>query len=194
MDQFLVGVKPVRWWLSVEQARKKFDREPRFERTLVFRETASNTNERTCIAAVLPEQSAASHKLTGVIVEHVDPDAAMTVLNSFCFDFALRLRTAGTNVSFTYIQPMPVPPAEVVNGLPKLETRLAWKAGIGHISEDQTFWPALWNANKAVAEAYGLNTDDFRHILDAFPGFARKRLDFHAFLRVKIAEWAAEGR
>ena len=189
VDQFLVGVKPIRWWLSLEQARKKYDREPRTERTLVFRETASNTNERTCIAAVLPVQSAASHKLTGVIVEHVDPDAAMLVLNSFCFDFALRLRTAGTNVSFTYIQPMPVPPSEVVNGLPKLETRLAWKAGIGHISEDETLWPALWNANKAVAEAYGLNADDFEHILAAFPGFARKRPDFHAFLKANVTEW-----
>ena len=189
VDQFLVGVKPIRWWLCVEQARKKYDREPRSQRTLVFRETASNTNERTCIAAVLPEQSAASHKLTGVIVEHVDPDAAMTVLNSFCFDFALRLRTAGTNVSFTYIQPMAVPPAAVVNRLPKLETRLAWTAGIAHISEDQSLWPGLWNANKAVAEAYGLNADDFEHILGAFPGFARKRPDFHAFLKANVAEW-----
>ena len=56
--------------------------------------------------------------------------------NSFCFDFALRLRTAETNVSFSYIQPMPVPSADDVNMLPKLETWLAWKEGIAHISED----------------------------------------------------------
>lgn len=189
LDQFLVGVKPIRWWLAVDQARKKYGREPRSERTLVFRETASNTNERTCISAVLPEQSAAAHTLTGMTAEHVDLDRAAVVLNSLCFDFALRLRTAGTHVSFTYIQPMPVPPEEVVNRLPKLETRLAWKADIAHISEDQTLWPALWNANKVVAEAYGLNADDFRHILDAFPGFARKRPDFHAFLTANLAAW-----
>lgn len=194
MDQFLVGVKPVRWWLAVEHARKKYDREPRSERTLMFRETASNTNERTCIAAVLPEQSAAAHTLTGMTADHVDLDKAAVVLNSLCFDFALRLRTAGTHVSFTYIQPMPVPPAEVVNGLPKLETRLAWKAGIAHISEDRTLWPALWNANKAVAEAYGMNADDFGHILDAFPGVARKRLEFMNFLHIQLAEWRGVDR
>lgn len=70
----------------------------------------------------------------------------------------------------------------------------SWKHGSpgrrGHISEDPTLWPALWNTNKAVAEAYGLNADDFRHILDAFPGFARKRPEFQVYLRTKIAEWA----
>lgn len=156
------------------------------------RETASNTNERTCIAAVLPPQSAASHKLTGVMVQRVDANAAMTVMNSLCFDFALRLRTAGTNVSFTYILPMPVPPAEVVGRLPAIDSRLAWRAGIQHITEDRSLWPALWETNQAVAEAYGLDAADFAHILHAFPGFARKRPEFHAFLERKISEWAAQ--
>lgn len=59
IDQYIVGVKPVRWWLSVEQAERKYGRPPREDATLVFRETASNTNERTCIAAVLPSRTAA---------------------------------------------------------------------------------------------------------------------------------------
>ena len=67
VDQYLVGVKPIRWWLSIEQAKQKYGKQPRSEPTLVFRETASNTNERTCIAAVLPADSVASHKLTGVL-------------------------------------------------------------------------------------------------------------------------------
>jgi len=101
VEQYLVGVKPVRSWLSVAQAEAKYGRPPRNRATLVFRETASNTNQRTCIAAVLPAGAAASHKLTGVLVDHVEPEAALTVLNSFYFDFLLRLRAAGTNVSFT---------------------------------------------------------------------------------------------
>lgn len=187
IDQFLVGVKPIRWWLSVAQAKAKYGKEPRSEPTLVFRETASNTNERTCIAAVLPPQSAGSHKLTGVLVKNVDPDAALVVLNSFCFDYALRLRTAGTNVSFTYMLPMPVPTADVVNSLPTIKTRTGSAGRIEHVTQDESGWAGLWETNWAVAEAYGLTAEDLAHVLDSFPVFARKRPEFMEFLRVKVS-------
>jgi hypothetical protein len=187
VDQFLVGVKPIRWWLSVEQAEQKYRRKPRNEQTLVFRETASNTNERTCIAAVLPAACAASHKLTGAVFDGVEPGAALSVLNSFCFDYGLRLRTAGTNVSFTYILPMPVPAAAQVARLPKLQTRQAWGGGLEHISTDKSLWPELWEINLAVAKAYGLTADDLSHIIDSFKVFARKRPEFYAYLRARLA-------
>lgn len=181
VDQFVVGVKPVRWWLSLDKVKEKYRRGPRAESTLVFRETASNTNERTAIAVVLPEQAAGAHTLTGMVTDQVDAIAASVVLNSFCFDYALRLRTAGTHVSFTYMLPMPVPTADVTNRLPRIETKLAWECGLGHITEDEALWPALWEANKAVAQAYGLNAADLAHIIGSFPGVARKRPDFHRF-------------
>jgi len=189
IEQFVVGIKPIRWWLSVEQAERKYRRPPRSEPTLVFRETASNTNERTCIAAVLPPRSAASHKLTGMIVDDVTPDAAAVVLNSVAFDYGLRMRTAGTNVSFTYIQPMPVPRPAVSNSLPAISTRLAWESAIQHVTEERDLWPDLWTANRAVAEAYGLDPSDFEHILSTFPVFARKRPAFFAYLRERLTEW-----
>jgi hypothetical protein len=188
VDQFLVGVKPIRWWVSVDQAEQKYGRKPRNEPTLVFRETASNTNERTCIATVLPAACAGSHKLTGAVFGGVESAAALSVLNSFCFDYALRLRTAGTNVSFTYILPMPVPPAADVARLPKLLTRSAWDAGIEHISEDESVWPRLLEVNRAVADAYGLTPADLLHIIDSFPVFARKRPRFHAYLKAMVSD------
>lgn len=192
VEQFVVGIKPIRWWLSVAAAERKYGKPPRQEATLVFRETASNTNQRTCLAAVLPPFSAGSHKLSGVHLEHVGIEAAATVLNSFCFDFALRLRTAGTSVSFTYMRPMPIPPADVVNRLPRIPTQLAWFAGIEHITENRDLWPLLWDANRAVAEAYGLNAADLDHILTAFPVFARKHPDFFAYLKERLARWRVE--
>jgi len=192
IDPFVVGIKPVRWWLSVEQAQAKYGKLPRAEATLVFRETARNTDERTCIAAVLPPYSAGAHTLTGVVCEGVDPEAAATILNSFCFDYALRLRTAGTHVSFTYILPMPVPPAEVVNALPRIPTLLAWREGMDHVTAHRDLWPVLWETNLAVAQAYGLDPADFGHILSTFPVFARKRPEFFAYLQTRLAEWAQE--
>jgi hypothetical protein len=189
IDQWLFGTKPIRWWLSAGRAEQKYGQPPRPAATLVFRETASNTNERTCIAAMLPPQSAASHKLTGVLLAHTDPVCAMSVLNSLCFDFALRLRTAGTNVSFTYILPMPVPPAAVVNRLPKLATRSAWQDHLDYITEDRALWPLLWQINRAVIEAYGLTPDDFEHILASFPVLKRKRPEFLAYFEEQLAHW-----
>jgi hypothetical protein len=194
IDQFLVGVKPIRWWLSVAQAEQKYARCPRQEPTLVFRETASNTNERTCIAAVLPHESAASHKLSGLLLSNVTPEIGALVLNSFSFDFALRRRTAGTNVSFTYMRPMPVPGVTEVKRLARvgIATRSAWNDGISHISDTKSMWPLLWEANRAVAEAYSLSPDDLDHILGEFPVFARKRFDFFSYLKARIQDWRAE--
>lgn len=192
IDQFLVGTKPVRWWLSVAAAEKKYGKKPRAEATLVFRETASNTNERTCIAAVLPMESAGSHTLSGAIPDKVSPETAAAVLNSICFDFALRLRTAGTHISFTYMRPMPVPAAGVARALPSLPSRLSWRDRTEHITDRHDLWPHLWEINRAVAEAYGLDADDFARILDTFPVMAKRRKEFVTYLQERVAEWKAE--
>jgi len=186
VEQFVYGMKPIRWWLKRDQAKAKYGREPYGQSFLVYRETASNTNQRTCIAAILPKGSAASHKLSGFLPERVEQETALTVLNSFCFDYALRLRTAGTNISFTYMRPMPVPPASVTNSLPRVPTVCAWEHGIERITELKEHWESLWTANKAVAKAYGLSREDFAHILASFPVFARKHPEFLPFLTSKL--------
>nr|WP_281722795.1 hypothetical protein [Nitrosomonas nitrosa] len=186
VEQFVYGIKPVRWWLKKDLAKAKHGREPLNEDVLVFRETASNTNQRTCIAVILPRGSTASHTLSGILVKGVTPMAAQTVLNSFCFDFALRLRTAGTHISFTYIRPMPVPPASVTNALPQVQTVCAWKNSIERITELKEHWESLWIANKAVAKAYGLSQEDFSHVLASFPVFARKHAEFFKFLMTRL--------
>lgn len=161
---------------------------------LVFRETARNTDERTCIAAVLPPFSAASHKLSGLLIGGVCENKAAIVLNSFCFDFALRKRTAGTSVSFTYMRPMPISHAHLLAAVPDLNTVPAWESNLQHITENPATWSSLWESNRIVAEAYGLSADDFEHILDSFPVFARKRPEFLAYMKTRLAEWKTEGR
>lgn len=44
--------------------------------------------------------------------------------------------------------------------------------------DDESYWEVLWNSNRAVAQAYGLSSDDLQHILGTFPTFARKRPEF----------------
>ena len=54
------------------------------------------------------------------------------------------------------------------------------------ITELKDHWECLWVANKAVAKAYGLSQDDFRHILASFPVFSKKQAEFFAFLTAKV--------
>ena len=65
IEQHLAGQKAIRWWLSVQQAKAKYGRQPAGKGNIVFRDIASNTNERTCIAAVLPDYSLGAHSLNG---------------------------------------------------------------------------------------------------------------------------------
>lgn len=189
VEQLWVGDEGLRWWMDSHRAKEKHGKAPRTEPTLVFRQVAANTNERTCIAAVLPSCSAASNTLSGAYFDNVTVDAACLVMDSLCFDYALRMRAATSHVTFSYLNPMPVPPAEVLRRLPELPTVHAWRHGVGHITEARDLWPTLWAVNRAVAEAYDLTPEDFEHILSTFPGMAKKRRDFVAYLRERLAEW-----
>jgi hypothetical protein len=192
-DLLVVGGRAIRYWLSLERAKSKYNKElPTSLRAVVYRQTASNTNERTWLGVALPACSAATNTLTGVTFSHVEAEGAATVMASFVFDFALRLRVS-SHVSLTNLLPMPVPPADVANRLPRVPTQFAWEKGIRHITDDKDLWLLLWEANRAVAEAYGLSPDDVDHVLASFPVFARKRPAFFAYLQERLAEWQAKG-
>lgn len=84
-------------------------------------------------------------------------------------------------------------PAEVANRLPRIPTRLAWGCGFSHVTDDESVWPVLWDANRAVAEAYNLSPDDLAHILTSFPGVQKKRSAFFAYLLARVGQWARGG-
>lgn len=191
IEQFLVEIKPIERWVSLEACQRKYGKLPDAGPKLVFRDIARNTDERTCIAAVLPERSCAGHTLSGLSSE-ISPDRAAVLLNSFVVDYSIRYRTAGTHLSFTYLERIAVPPPSITSLLPSLETVSVAGTDIDHISALEDKWPALWEVNRAMAESYGLGPDDFEHILSAFPVFVRKRPTFYAYLKERLAEWREE--
>jgi hypothetical protein len=191
IEQFLVDIKPIERWVSLEACQKKYGRPPDPGPKLVFRDIASNTNERTCIAAVLPERSCANNKLPVIHSDTISPDIACTVLNSFAFDFGIRLRVSST-LNFTHVGRIAVlSPGEAYN-LSTLPTRTVSGDAISHTAELENLWPSIWLVNRAVAEAYGLTPDDFEYILSTFPVFARKRPAFYAYLQERVQEWKRE--
>ncbi len=191
IEQFLVDIKPIERWVSLERCEIKYGRLPDPGPKLVFRDIASNTNERTCIAAVLPERSCAGNSLPAIATD-VPQDSMAAVLNALPLDFSVRLRTAGTHLNFTYVERFAVPPADVTRLLPTLPTKSVAATPARHVADLPEYWDLVWLANRAVAEAYGLTPDDFEHILSTFPVFARKRPAFYAYLQERVQEWKRE--
>jgi hypothetical protein len=191
IEQFLVDIKPIERWVSLEACQKKYGRLPDPGPKLVFRAIASNTNERTCIAAVLPERSCFGNSCWGAVLNQNHAEVLCSILNSLAFDYASRLRISA-NMNFTHVGRIAVlPPGEAYN-LPALPTQSVIHDGISHISDLEDLWPSIWLVNRAVAEAYGLTPDDFEYILSTFPVFARKRPAFYAYLQERVREWKRE--
>ena len=189
IEQFLIDIKPIERWVSLDAAEKKNGRLPDPDPKLVFRDIASNTNERTCIAAVLPAQSCANHKLP--IIATDNQAALLCLLNSFLFDFSVRLRSGSTSLTFSQMSRCPVVSPGLLG---KLNFRVisVFNQPKKNISDFQDHWHHLWSLNRFVAEAFGLSAGEFISILSFFPVFARKRPEFFRYLEQRAAEWKAE--
>jgi len=190
IEQFLVDIKPIDRWVSLEACEAKYGKPPDPGPKIVFRDIAANTNERTCIAAVLPAGACANNKLPILQSAVIDPLRMVSVLNSFAFDFALRFRVSST-LNFTHVSRVAAPrPDDIAGARTVFEMHIP--KGVTHIGDFEDAWELVWTVNRAVAEAYGLTPDDFEHILSTFPVFARKRPEFHGYLQERLAEWKAE--
>jgi hypothetical protein len=193
IDQWLVDVAPVTRWLCLEKCKVPLDPGPK----LVFRDIASNTNERTCIAAVLPERSCSGNTLATLEVVNLHQDTAAAVMNSLTLDGLTRFKTAGTHLNWTYVSRVAVPPPAALRNLNLIPTRSAASGGWRGTSDsdrialanDPACFEELWRNEKAVAQAYGLDADDFAHILSSFPVMARKRAAFVAYMEEQTEQW-----
>lgn len=191
IHQFVVEFKPITRWVSLEEVSRKYGDKPVPKPRLVIRRPTRNTDERTCIAAMLPAQSYFGDTLTGVDVDDFHKDFLLLVLNSFVFDYAVRQRVSGRDLRPFQLKPVAVPQLGAIHSVPVIES-LSLGGATSWIYEFVDHWSDLWIANRSVAEAYGLTPDDFGYILSTFPVFARKRPEFYAYIREQVRKWKRE--
>ena len=161
---------------------------------LAFREIARNTDARTVIAAILPPTVLANHKLTLVSFSNSNnvPELSAYLLgvwNSFVFDFVARQRVT-TNVSMFTIHQLPLPRLPMLDSnVQKIVRRAArltcttpaydryakvfglcdHSCGATDAAERARLRAEL---DGLVAHLYGLDEDEFAHILTSFPQVA----------------------
>ncbi len=154
-----------------------------------FRAIARATDERTCIATILPTNNFTGHSLW----VGATPDLKITLyfvalFNSFCVDWLTRFKIA-SNVTLFVIKQLPLP--RLTPGTPYFNAIVPRAARLTCTTADfadlwQTVMGEPWDTAKGataqadrqrlrdeldalVAHLYGLSREDFAHILGAFP-------------------------
>ncbi|MGF1675122.1 MAG: ATP-binding protein, partial [Rivularia sp. (in: cyanobacteria)] len=189
-----------KYWIDEKEARQQLlgkqseiGQELDYQKyRLAYREIASNTNERTTIATLLPKNVFANHKLT---LSNLDKSSITNheilyvcgLLNSFSFDFMARQRVTTSFSMFIFYQ-LPVPRltegdkhfTEIVQRAAKLicttpefdelalETLNLTSLQCGVTDETQRAQLRA-ELDGIIAHLYGLTEGEFGYILSTFP-------------------------
>ena len=185
------------WYVSVGKIPEKLDDRVGFYR-VGFCDVASPTNERSLVAAMLPQKCVAGHKVPTILFDtecHTSLICWLAVANSFTMDYIARKKIS-LSMSYTVLDSLPFPRlsaespllrrlAPLVLGLTctSLEMLDLWdtiakrnlvpprkpKQTPGLIERDERS-QALAEIEAIVAyHLYGLDRADLAHILDTFP-------------------------
>jgi hypothetical protein len=192
IHQYVLEFKPIIRWVSLDACQRKYRRQPDEGARLVIRRPCRSTDERTCIAALLPERSCFGDTLTGVAVAPGAAPILLALLNSFAFDFLARKRVAGRDVRPFQLKPIAAPTPERLAEQLSPPQCIHVNASQAWVYDRRDLWSELWNAEKAVAGSYDLAPDELLVILQDFDVSARKRPAFHTYLLARLAEWREE--
>jgi hypothetical protein len=163
LDPFRVRIGETETFIERQVAARLLRHRSRVDRPrLGYREVASATNRLTLIAAVIPADAVTTHTIF-CLREPLDDDRQWFlcgVFNSFVANYCVRLR-GGTHVPAAVIQRLPVPLAAAADlkSIAALARALAASPSAGGAARLQA----------EVARLYGLDLDDFAHVLTTFP-------------------------
>jgi hypothetical protein len=191
IHQYVLEFKPLMRWVNLEKHEIKYGDLPDPDEKIVVRRITRSTDERTCIAALLPRKSCFGDTLNGIAVDSFSRNVLISLLNSLSFDYLARKRVGGQHLDKYQLLPLVVPrPSallDFIEDVPLIHAnqKKTW------IYEFEERKDTLWRIEKAVAEAYGLSPEDLLFFLEDFPVFARKRPAFFAFLQGEVKKWKA---
>jgi hypothetical protein len=190
-----LAAKP-RYWLHEDEARQSLLSRDEIdegqemdyqEYRLSYRAIARSTDSRTLISTVLPPNVFCGHSLNiSASLGYEEVLFVCAVLNSFCFDFALRQQVSA-NLTMFFIYQTPVPRlqkgdrhfSEIVERAAKLICTtpefddLAQEVGLGShhngITDEVERAKLRAELDGMIAHLYNLTETEFTHILSTFP-------------------------
>jgi hypothetical protein len=163
LQPYAVRVGEATQFIEAERASALLGSRGRIDRPrLGYREVASSTNRLTLIAAVLPAGTATTHTIF-CLREPADESFQWYlcgIFNSFIANYIVRLR-GGTHLPAATIHRLPVPV------IARDSQTFARIGALSRIADTSLEARAEIHARSAMA--YGLDLDDFAHVLSSFP-------------------------
>jgi hypothetical protein len=167
-----------------------------------FKNVTSVTNERTFIGTILP-YTAVGHSTPLLSSRSPIFHVLTTVLCSFVFDYLIRQKMGGVNLTLNYLQQLPIPQPEFVfqslrERINKISLQLVYTSydakglarELGYSGQ-----PFAWNETERFhlrceldaiyGHVYGLSREEFSYILDTFPITKRKDEEQYGHYRTK---------
>ena len=164
-----------------------------------MRKIASNTNERTLVASLIPANSFAGNSLTVNFPFHNSPSCynklrhteselavLMAILNSFVVDYVLRSRMT-TNLNLFYLYQLPIRHIDHTNPLfetirnrsarlictipefNELTKAVGLKSHRDGVTDPVGRAKLRAELDGLIAHLYGLTEEEFAHVLSTFP-------------------------
>jgi hypothetical protein len=185
---------------------------PQEDWLLAYRDVTSSTNERTCIASAIPFNAASVSVPCLGVAKPEHRHLLLANLNSFCLDYAARLKVPGQHLSYGIMKQLPVLP------LSTYTSECLWQTGVSladWISERvlelvytttevsgfgksllvEQKAPNVWNEERrfllkceldaAFFCLYDLQLHDIEYIMETFPLVENKDLATHGYCRTK---------
>jgi predicted RNA methylase len=148
-----------------------------------FCDITGQTNERSCMAAMIPPGHVCGNKVPTLVFPNDDSEDRawlwLAIANSFPFDWLLR-RVITTTVNYFLLMSVPLPPIEPESLPGRRLIEIARK--LDQLDRSGSSFLRKWEiaelrakADSIVANAYGLDQDDLRLMLEDFPLIDRKQ-------------------
>ena len=177
-----------RYWVNKRDVDAKLMGRWDRQSLLAFRNIARSTDVRTLIATIIP-RTAVGHSMP--LIASDGDKFLQGAFTSFVVDYVLRQKLGGTNLTYNYMQQLPVPtPAAVreksawsdVSVLEWIEDRVDW-LNVNSVHSGHRQVRAELDA--AFFCLYGLHRDDVDYVMESFPIVKRKDVSEFGDYRTK---------
>ena len=198
-----------RYWVAKEQVEERLANRWDLDWLLGWRNIARSSDERTMICCVMP-RTAVGHAVPLALPTR-DADLLYACWSSFPFDYVVRQKIAGVNMTFFNIKQLPVPRPEAFS------TPAVWNGGqaldrwirarvleLAYTAYDMTPFaadlgddgpPFRWDEQRRFAvraeldaaffHMYGIERDEVDYVMETFPVVKRRDIERFGSFRTK---------
>ncbi|MDM3855181.1 MAG: N-6 DNA methylase [Aphanizomenon gracile PMC649.10] len=175
------------YWVDKNEVLNRIPEGYKYSWVLAYKDVTASTNERTCIASILPNLAVA-YTLRTIFISDTIPAKyiiyLMANLNSIIFDYSCRQSLSGLHLSDYILKQLPIIPPErytekdIEYIAPRVLELVYTSWDMQPFAQDMGYngEPFIWNPNKRAliraeldayyAKLYGLTRDELRYILD----------------------------